>query len=224
MEGESQPWRSIERNLERLLRFKHPEPGTAFSYKEWKNNRHNDKVIIDIVRHRNNWNPDQRPYKPIIPPHTPCMISLQDTFRKQGLQIIVKIENIELDPQNPTYTSDSWRLDGQLNEHIAAAAVVAYDVSNITSPKISFRQYTTLYGDFYQLAEERYITGDYNARNLRAHRCVKTYGEELWAIGEILGFDNPFHLSSDYHRMLSYQSTGSAATTRGRLITPFRAY
>ncbi|RAO66335.1 uncharacterized protein BHQ10_002347 [Talaromyces amestolkiae] len=219
MEGDSKPWWSIERKLERLLRFKHPEPGTAFSYEEWKTNRHNDKAIIDIVRHRNNWAPDRQPFKPIIPPHSPYTISLQDTFRKQGLQIIVKMENIELTPQNPTYTNDSWQLDGQLNEHIAAVAIFAYDVSNITSPKISFRQNTTLYGDFYQILEELYTTGNYDARTLRAHRCGKGYGQDLWAVGSILGYENPWHLSIDYNGMLSYQDIGSVATPQGRLIT-----
>ncbi|KAJ5167470.1 uncharacterized protein N7482_006251, partial [Penicillium canariense] len=107
MEGELKPWWNIARKLERLLRFKHPEPGTAFSYKEWKTNRHNDKAIMDIA-----------PSHP-TPPHNPYTISLPDTFRKQGLQIIVKMENIELTPQQPTYTNDAWQLDGRLNEHIA---------------------------------------------------------------------------------------------------------
>ncbi|OKO93430.1 hypothetical protein PENSUB_12493 [Penicillium subrubescens] len=195
------------------------EPGTAFSYEEWKTNRPNDKAIIDIVRHRNDRHPNQRSFEPLTPPHTPYTISLQDTFRKQGLQITVEMENVELTPQNPTYTNDSWQLDGQLNEHIAAVAVFAYDVSNTTFPKISFRQNTTLFGDFYQIAEELYTTRDYDPRTLRAHRCGKNYAEELWAVGSILGFENAFHLPSDYHGMLSYQDIGSVVTPQGRLIT-----
>ncbi|KAF5015077.1 hypothetical protein F66182_13716, partial [Fusarium sp. NRRL 66182] len=219
MEGDFKPWYNIEQKFKRLLRFKHPEPGTAFTYEEWKTNRHNDKAIIDIVRHRIDWHPIHRPFNPVTPPHTPYTISLQDSFRKQGLQIIVKIENIELTPQNPTYTNDSWQLDGQLNEHIAAVAVFAYDVLNITSPKISFRQNTALASVFYQIAEEKYTTGDYSMVNCRAHRCGKSYPEELWAIGRILGFENPWHLTSDHHDMLSYQDIGSVSTLPGRLIT-----
>lgn len=218
-QGELTPWWNIERKLNRLMRSKHPEPGIAFSYEEWKTNRHNDKAIIDIVRHRNDWDQNQEPFEPITPPHTPYTISLQDTFRKQGLQVIMKMENIELTPQNPTYTNDSWQLDGQLNEHIAAVAVFAYDVSNITSPQISFRQYTHLHGVYYQYAEERYTTRDCNIRNLPAYRCGKTKGAEFGALARILGFRNPLHLSIDYHGTRSYQVIGSVATPQGRLVT-----
>ncbi|KAJ5751678.1 hypothetical protein N7520_008595 [Penicillium odoratum] len=46
-ENPDKEW-NIEDKLKRLLRFKHPEPGTAFSYEEWKTNRHNDRAIIEI--------------------------------------------------------------------------------------------------------------------------------------------------------------------------------
>ncbi|KAJ5628816.1 hypothetical protein N7490_011044 [Penicillium lividum] len=219
MEGESTPWWNIEDKLKRLLRFKHPEPGTAFSYEEWKTNRHNDRAIIDIVRHRNDWDQSGHPFEPIATPHTPYTISLDNTFRKQGLQIIVKMENIELTPEKPTYTNDTWQLDGQLNEHIAAVAVFAYDVSNITSPQISFRQYTHIHGVYYQYAEERYTMRDCNIRNLRAHQCGKTDGAEIEALANILGFHNPLHLSIEYHGPRSYQGIGSVVTPQGRLIT-----
>ncbi|PWY80491.1 hypothetical protein BO70DRAFT_362443 [Aspergillus heteromorphus CBS 117.55] len=217
-DGEDTPWRILRQKADRTIRYKHPEPGTAFSYEEWKSNQHNDKAIVDIVRHRNDWGGFGRPFKPLTPAHTPYTITLEDRFRKQGLQIIVKIENIELTPQAPTHSTDTWQLDGQLNEHITAVAIFPYDVANITPPRIAFRQYTTLHGVFYQYAEERYTTREFNMRCLPAHRYGKIAGKEIGAIAEILGFD-PLHLSSDYHGSKSYQGIGSVATPQGRLVT-----
>lgn len=149
-DGDRSPWFLLKRKLKRVIRFKHPEPGTAFSYEDWKAGRHNDKAVIDIVSYRKEWEDrDPPPAKTVIPPHTPYTITLQDTFRKQGLQIIVKMDSVELTPEAPTYSSDSWQLEGQLNEHIVAVAVFAYDVENITEPRIAFRQYTRLHGWFY---------------------------------------------------------------------------
>ncbi|KAJ5151472.1 uncharacterized protein N7482_010724 [Penicillium canariense] len=217
-QGLKSPWDMLRQKVKRVIRFKHPEPGTAFSYEDWKAGRHNDKAIIDIVRHRKNWPTHGRPFQPVIPPHTPYKITLQDIFRKQGLQVIVKMENIELTPQTPNYSSDTWQLEGQLNQHIAAVAVFAYDVVNITKARIAFRQYTSLHGCFYQYSEERYKAGvDYDWRNLPAHR-YGTREKEYGALTAILGFSWR-DLSIDYHGTRSYQCTGSVATPQGRLVT-----
>lgn len=54
------------------------------------------------------------------------------------------MENIELTPDSGSYKGTDWRMEGQLNEHLVAAAVFAYDVANITEPRIAFRQNTKL--------------------------------------------------------------------------------
>jgi hypothetical protein len=130
----SEPWLMLQLKAERAFRFKHPEPGTAFSYEDLKAGRHNDEAIIDMVKNRNTR----------IPPHAPYTISLQDTFQKQGLQVIVKMENIELTPRTPSYFSSTRWVEGHSNEHIVAVALFAYEVTNITDPWIEFRQHTRL--------------------------------------------------------------------------------
>ena len=40
-------------------------------------------------------------------------IDLKKEYAKSGLQIIVKLANIHLTPENPTYEGGSWRVDGQ---------------------------------------------------------------------------------------------------------------
>ena len=207
------PWDSLRHKAERVVRWKHSEPGTAFSYEERKTGRHNDRAVVDVVRHRNNWR-QSPPYKPVLPPHTPNTVALQDTM--QGLQVIVQMGNIDLTPQTPSYPGGPWDLEGQLNEHIAAVAVFAYSVANITEPRIAFRQHTSLTGCFYQFCEELYTTG-YHWRSPAARRVGKSFGKEGSALAAVLGYA-PEELMSDNFGARSWQDMGSVETRQGRLV------
>ncbi|BDD57675.1 hypothetical protein MAP00_003021 [Monascus purpureus] len=68
---------------------------------------------------------------------TPCKkINLRERFAETGLQVIVKLANIELTPEKPEYDGGSWHVEGQLNEHICASAVYYYDIENITERRM----------------------------------------------------------------------------------------
>ncbi|KAI4133844.1 MAG: hypothetical protein LQ341_006119 [Variospora aurantia] len=58
------------------------------------------------------------------------------------LQIIVKLANIHLSPENPEYPGGSWHVEGQANESICASALYYYSNDNITESHLSFRQQT----------------------------------------------------------------------------------
>ncbi|KAF5017117.1 hypothetical protein F66182_10999, partial [Fusarium sp. NRRL 66182] len=66
-------------------------------------------------------------------------LSLRNLFREEGLQIIVKLANIELTPDKPRYEGGTWHVEGQLNEHICATAIYYYSTENITESVLSFR-------------------------------------------------------------------------------------
>ncbi|KFZ18677.1 hypothetical protein V502_04004 [Pseudogymnoascus sp. VKM F-4520 (FW-2644)] len=70
-------------------------------------------------------------------------IDLRQKFAEKGLQVIVKLANIELTPEKPQYEGGSWHVEGQLNEHICATALYYYDSKNITENTLSFRQRAT---------------------------------------------------------------------------------
>ncbi|KAF4506521.1 hypothetical protein G6O67_006598 [Ophiocordyceps sinensis] len=55
------------------------------------------------------------------------------------IQVIVKLANIHLTPEQPTYDGGSWHIEGQLNEHICATALYYYDNDNITESRLAFR-------------------------------------------------------------------------------------
>ncbi|OCL02456.1 hypothetical protein AOQ84DRAFT_182162 [Glonium stellatum] len=82
-----------------------------------------------------------QPYSP-RPVHV--NVNLREKFAKSGLQVIVKLATIHLTPNKPTYTSGTWHIEGQLNEHICATALYYYSSTNITTSQLSFRQKTTV--------------------------------------------------------------------------------
>lgn len=67
-------------------------------------------------------------------------IDLREKFQESGLQVIFKLANIHLKPDDPEYDGGTWHVEGALNEHICATALYYYDEENITDSRLSFRQ------------------------------------------------------------------------------------
>ncbi|KAG2731292.1 hypothetical protein G9P44_005708 [Scheffersomyces stipitis] len=57
----------------------------------------------------------------------------------QKLKVIVKLANIELTPERPTYEGGAWHVEGTINEDIVATVLYYYDSENITESKLKFR-------------------------------------------------------------------------------------
>lgn len=57
-----------------------------------------------------------RPEPPntFVPLKGPGEFSLKSTYGKRGLQVIVKLANIELTPEKPEYKGGSWHVEGQM--------------------------------------------------------------------------------------------------------------
>ncbi|THY15534.1 hypothetical protein D6D02_03898 [Aureobasidium pullulans] len=117
----------------RLRTWRHPEPGTAFSFDDWKAGRAG-KTIIDRKIDDPDFNTCHNFYK----------VALQDSFRKKGLQVVVKISSVELTPEDSAYGGTDWHLDGMLNDHIVASALYVFDIKNVTEARLSFRQQTRM--------------------------------------------------------------------------------
>ena len=73
----------------------HSEPGEAFSFEEWKARRAHNSVIPPKYLDRKDL--AERPEFQYDEP----VVRLQDTFREQGLQVIVKLHSIELTSEEP---------------------------------------------------------------------------------------------------------------------------
>ncbi|RAH87502.1 hypothetical protein BO86DRAFT_351321 [Aspergillus japonicus CBS 114.51] len=137
-------WESVERVVKvvqekwvRLHTFQYPEPGISYSYDEWKLGR-TAKPIVDIRKASREVFEDPPPSPP---DHQYQSVSLQNQFRSQGLQVIVRVSSIELNAESPNFPGDDdYHVDGLLNEHVVATARYYYDVENITGARISFQQ------------------------------------------------------------------------------------
>ncbi|KAI0822358.1 hypothetical protein BC628DRAFT_1316713 [Trametes gibbosa] len=78
--------------------------------------------------------PDALPFQP-QPPEERVQFSL----RGRTLQVIVKLANIVLTPENPTYSGGSWHVEGMMNEKIIATGLYYYDSTNISESRLAFR-------------------------------------------------------------------------------------
>ena len=132
----------------------HPEPGTAFSYEDWKEGR-NGKAIIDSRAVVLDEATQQLQHIPNPEPDLDSgvyHVNLQDEFRAQGLQIIVRFRDIELTPSQPNFTNE-LALEAQRNEHIVATAAYIYSSSNIHLPEMSFHQPSWMHERDYDFRE-----------------------------------------------------------------------
>ncbi|KAF4337351.1 hypothetical protein FBEOM_8735 [Fusarium beomiforme] len=97
------------------------------------------------------------------------------------VQVIVKLANIHLTPEKPTYDGGSWHVEGQLNEHICATALYYYDVDNITDSRLDFR---TSANREDQTMELNYEQGDFDC--IEQVFDIDANGDLLQNIGSVL--------------------------------------
>uniref|UniRef100_A0A914DJ23 DUF4246 domain-containing protein n=1 Tax=Acrobeloides nanus TaxID=290746 RepID=A0A914DJ23_9BILA len=71
------------------------------------------------------------------PPNLPKNVI---SLKGKRLQVIVKLANIHLTPEKPSYPGGVWHVEGMLNERIVASGIYYYDMENITESRLSFRQ------------------------------------------------------------------------------------
>lgn len=94
------------------------------------------------VQHRILTYPETREYKPQSELRKDGNEPRVDLRRKypQGLQVIFKLANIHLTPENPRYGGGSWHVEGGLNELICASAIYYLDQENVSDSHLAFRQ------------------------------------------------------------------------------------
>ncbi|KAK5664592.1 hypothetical protein QVD99_008651 [Batrachochytrium dendrobatidis] len=90
--------------------------------------------------------PDTRVIRPVYVPTLPEHFESKYesakpvSLRGRNLQVIVKLTNIQLTPSKPKYNEGNWHIEGPINESIVATGLYYYDVENITTPKLDFRE------------------------------------------------------------------------------------
>ena len=112
------------------------------------------------------------------------------------IQVIIKLANIHLKPDKPTYDGGSWHVEGQLNEHICATALFYYDNDNITESRLGLRTLANaedLSMDLgYEQSDTFSITRTFALQDAYAISTMQDVGSVLTRPGRALFFPNLF--------------------------------
>ena len=186
----------------------HPEPGTAFSYADWCVGI-NGATIVPSVDTDYNPSIDKYERRPCSTPDQDdgiYTVSLRDTFGNRGLQLIVRLQSLELTPSSPIFKATEFTLEAQRNAHIISSALVVYSADNVTTPHISFRQPTWMAGEDYNF---NYHSEDDDYKCMRA-----VFGFSQSAASEL-----DYEKRSEHRlRMPGSQHLGTISLPTGRVV------
>jgi hypothetical protein len=118
-------------------------------------------------------------------------VDLKRDYSHRGLQVIVKLANIELTPEKPSYDGGTWHVEGQLNEHICATALYYYDSENITESRLAFRQQSSTHEAdeaSYPQDVHRWLTEIFGCKNNEP--SVQEVGSVVCSEGRLITFPN----------------------------------
>ncbi|KAJ5103872.1 Protein of unknown function DUF4246 [Penicillium argentinense] len=65
-------------------------------------------------------------------------VDLNRDYKDRGLQVITRLLGVDLTPDDPYFQTD-WHVEGQMNEHICAAAFIFCENENMEVPVMEFR-------------------------------------------------------------------------------------
>jgi hypothetical protein len=130
--------RPVDRKHWRLYHFVHPEPGTAYTYEQWKSGQAWEAIEGKV----SNGHGPAIEGETAQAPHEAYRVALQESFRQKGLQVIVKIDRIELNSDEPSFPGSDWHIEGLHNEHVVANSIYVFEEDNTSEPRIDFRQET----------------------------------------------------------------------------------
>lgn len=180
-EAEMSAYETVEWKYKRLRNTLIPEPEAA-RYDEWKEGA----------------------------PETRAPVRIEEGFRAQGLQVIVKLSGIELTPQKRTYDGGNWHLEGMLNEHIVGTAIYYYDCNNVTESRLRFRQQA-----FIDEVELNYEQDDheplceiFGTDSMRDEPAVQELGSLDTREGRMIAFPNTFQHKVDQFELADPSKPG----------------
>ncbi|KAK1751543.1 hypothetical protein QBC47DRAFT_454790 [Echria macrotheca] len=128
--------------------------------------------------------------------------ALQNDFREEGLQIIVKMTTVNLTPDKPSLEFNTdWKVEALLNEHIVGVAVYFLEYDNISPGQVDFRAMTSMHQDdkfsvpmptdqacdWMKLGFGNYVTLETSGS------CLQTYGAVTTRQGRLLAWPNYMH-------------------------------
>ncbi|SMY22650.1 unnamed protein product [Zymoseptoria tritici ST99CH_1A5] len=131
------PTEALVAKHHRTKRWLHPEPGTAFSYEDWRKGKNNGCVVPGHAGYLHAKKVDD----PFKEDHEFYTIDIEERFADNGLQVVVEIGSVDLTPDDPHRSRSEWQLSGLSNDHIVAKTIVYPASENVSSHSgsLSFR-------------------------------------------------------------------------------------
>ncbi|KAH8826717.1 hypothetical protein DL96DRAFT_1603921 [Flagelloscypha sp. PMI_526] len=145
-------------------------------------------------------------------------LALEKNFRKANLkshtlQVIVKLANIVLTPEQPEYEGGSWHVEGMLNERIVSTGIYYYDNSNITPSNLSFR--TSIHAPMYHGQDDSFCMDWLYGLNYSSE-LVEERGSVPTVENTCIGFPNIYQ-----HRVSSFKLADPTKPGHRKIVALF---
>ena len=128
-------------------------------------------------------------HQPLVPPFTmPTPLPDVVSLRGRRLQLIVKLADIVLTPEQSHYAGGAWHVEGMRNECIVASGIAYYDQSNIGPSSLAFRCAVT--EPLYEQNDSRGVKAVYGLQDEKA--LVQPLGAIDTCKGRCIAFPNVF--------------------------------
>jgi hypothetical protein len=123
-------------------------------------------------------------------------------LRNRNLQVIVKLANIHLTPDQPkNFHGGSWNVKGLENEAIAATGIYYYDMRNITTSVLRFRQEFVPYNF------------DYSQKDSSGLQAVYGFDDESLAVQKVGGVNATEGRCVVFPNFLHHKVTASSSSS-----------
>ena len=158
-------------------------------------------------------------HQPDIPPFAPPPAPTPTTtvsLRGRRLQLIIKLADIVLTPERPSYSGGVWHVEGMRNECIVASAIAYYDQSNIGPSSLVFR--TAVSEPDYEQNDDRGVRAIYGLGNEEA--LVQSLGAIDTCQGRCIAFPNIFQHRVAPFSILDTSQPGHRSILVAFLIDP----
>ncbi|KAJ5793180.1 uncharacterized protein N7503_009158 [Penicillium pulvis] len=127
-------------------------------------------------------------------------VNLNKDYKDRGLQVITRMMSVDVWPESPYYETE-WHVEGQMNEHICAAAFLFLEYENMEEASMEFRNIV----DTDMLSEVEHDPGDFiwlkqifGLEN--GEPAVQSSGSIRCPVGRVIIFP-----STVQHRMVKYE-------------------
>jgi hypothetical protein len=149
-------------------------------------------------------------------------VNVRRDFAQEGLQVIVKLANIHLTPDKPSYDGGSWHIEGLLNEHICATALYYYDSDNVSDNFLDFRE-TVWAEDIddvpYEQSRYDHLEQLFDVEN--GGRAVQHLGHVRTRQGRLLAFPNVLQHRVEPFSLMDKTRPGHRKILALFLVDPF---